>query len=108
MFTGNSIEQVQDHELLSGRDGKDEPGIRIRCGKGGEEFLNQTEAVLTHLKANRGITSYEAFSLYGATRLADIIYRLRQKGYNITTSDRSQKDRYGNRVDFVEYRLEES
>lgn len=70
--------------------------------------MNKTFAVLEHLKANKGITSFEAFSLYGATRLADIIYRLRQKGYEITTVDRSQKDRFGNRVSFVEYRLEET
>lgn len=70
--------------------------------------MNQTEAVLTHLKANKTLTSYEAFSLYGSTRLADIVYRLRQKGYNITTSDRVQKDRYGNKTIFCEYRLEES
>lgn len=39
----------------------------------------QTEAVLNHLKEKGTITSMEAITNYGATRLSDIIMRLRTK-----------------------------
>ena len=46
--------------------------------------MNKTDSVLMHLK-KKPITSWEAITLYRATRLADIIYRLKEKGYNILT-----------------------
>jgi len=46
--------------------------------------MNKTDSVLMHLK-KQPITSWEAITLYRATRLADIIYRLKEKGYNILT-----------------------
>jgi NADPH-dependent curcumin reductase CurA len=39
----------------------------------------QTEAVLNHLKEKGTITSMEAIANYNATRLSDIILRLRTK-----------------------------
>ena len=62
----------------------------------------QTNAVLNHLQKNGTITSMEAIVLYGATRLSDIIMRLRTK-YDIdmqmqesTTENRyGRKSRYG-------------
>ena len=70
--------------------------------------MTKTEAVREHLETNRGITTYEAFQKYGATRLADIIYRLRKYGHKIHTVEREQEDRFGNAVKFVEYRMEKS
>lgn len=59
--------------------------------------MNKTLAVLNHLK-KRPITSWDAFTLYKATRLADIIFKLRGKGLNISTemvqSDKSTFARY--------------
>ena len=46
--------------------------------------MNKTDAVYAHLK-KKPITSWEAINLYKATRLADIIFRLRQRGHNIVT-----------------------
>lgn len=46
--------------------------------------MNKTDAVFAHLK-KRPITSWEAITLYKATRLADIIFRLRCQGHNIST-----------------------
>lgn len=46
--------------------------------------MNKTDAVFMHLK-KRPITSWEAITLYKATRLADIIFRLRCQGHNIVT-----------------------
>lgn len=69
--------------------------------------MNKTQAILAHMQERGGITTFEAFSQYGATRLADIVYRLRHKGYEIETIEREQKDRYGTVVKFAEYRLGE-
>lgn len=66
---------------------------------------NKTTEVLKHLQTGRGITSIEAFNLYGATRLSAIIFCLRKKGYNITNVNKVTKDRYGHTVTFTEYRL---
>jgi hypothetical protein len=59
--------------------------------------MNKTNAVLEHLK-KRPITSWDAFTLYKATRLADIIFRLRGRGLNIVTemvqSEKSMFARY--------------
>ncbi len=46
--------------------------------------MNKTDAVYAHLK-KKPITSWEAITLYKATRLADIIFRLRCQGHNIQT-----------------------
>jgi hypothetical protein len=46
--------------------------------------MSKTDQVLMHLK-KKPITSWEAITLYKATRLADIVYRLKVQGYNIVT-----------------------
>lgn len=67
----------------------------------------QTDVILEHLKNYGTITSMEAFDLYGVTRLAAIIYRLR-KSYNIVGEDLECTNRYGRRVTFSEYKLKET
>jgi hypothetical protein len=47
--------------------------------------MSKTAAVLAHLKRGRTITSMEAFEKFRATRLADIVFRLRGQGYKIGT-----------------------
>lgn len=47
------------------------------------EKMTQEKAVLQHLKENGSITSWDAITLFGATRLSAIIYLLRKQGYNI-------------------------
>ena len=69
--------------------------------------MNKHVAVLNHLQTHVGITSMEAFELYGATRLSAIIFNLRRQGYNITSIDKETIDRYGNKAIFCEYRLED-
>jgi hypothetical protein len=46
--------------------------------------MSKTVDVLNHLK-KRPITSWEAITKYRATRLADIIFKLRGRGFKITT-----------------------
>jgi hypothetical protein len=47
--------------------------------------MSKTAAVLAHLKKGKTITSWQAFEKFRATRLADIIFKLRGQGYNIGT-----------------------
>lgn len=47
--------------------------------------MSKTAAVLAHLKRGRTITSMQAFEKFRATRLADIVFKLRGQGYNIST-----------------------
>jgi hypothetical protein len=46
---------------------------------------SQREAVIEHLKKKKSLTSWEAITLYGITRLASIIFNLRAEGYSIFT-----------------------
>lgn len=68
--------------------------------------VSQTDAVLEHLKKHKGITSIEAINLYGATRLAAIIFCLRKK-YNIITVTHETTNRFGKTTHYAEYRLVE-
>jgi hypothetical protein len=43
----------------------------------------QKQSVLEHLQKRKSITSWKAITLYRATRLADIIFKLKSEGYKI-------------------------
>ncbi len=60
----------------------------------------QKSQVLSHLKQNKTITSWEAIQKFRCTRLADKIFVLRQDGYNIITTKIKQNDKT-----FAEYTL---
>ena len=47
--------------------------------------MNQKDQVLNHFAKKKSITSWEAIQKYGITRLADTIFKLKAKGYNIVT-----------------------
>lgn len=70
----------------------------------GEKITNQKQEVLRHIKKYGSITSMKAFEKYGITRLSAIIYILRRE-YEIVTIMRTSVNRYGNEVNFAEYRL---
>lgn len=70
-----------------------------------EKKISKTGKVLEHLEKHGTITSLEAIELYGATRLSDIIYRLRKRGYNITTLDLPFTDRFGAKSNYGKYIL---
>lgn len=52
----------------------------------------QTQKVLKYLKKGHTITSMDAFRKFHATRLSDIIFRLRKRGYKITAHREKSKD----------------
>ena len=61
--------------------------------------------VLEYLKTHKkGITSMQAFDLFGATRLSAIIFDLR-KDYKIESIRCEGKNRYGTKVFFDRYIL---
>ena len=49
------------------------------------DAMTKIDAVYVHLKKHKHITSWEAINLYRATRLADIIYKLKAQGFDIET-----------------------
>ena len=68
--------------------------------------MTQTQAVLDWLKSGDTISSFEAFKELGVTRLSAIIFQLRKKGYNITSTDEKTTNRFGGTVTFSRYKLE--
>lgn len=47
--------------------------------------MSKIDSVYMHLRKRGSITSWEAINLYKATRLADIIYKLKDQGFDIET-----------------------
>lgn len=68
--------------------------------------MTQEERVLRHMKAFDGITSWEAFTDYGITRLSAKIYDLKAKGYKIKDEWVEKTNRFGDPVRFKKYFLE--
>lgn len=62
----------------------------------------KTARVLLHLQEKGSITSWEAFELYGATRLSDIIFKLRRR-YDIETISKKFTDRFGSTSTYAVY-----
>lgn len=67
----------------------------------------QCDRVLRHLSDYGSITSLEAISEYGILRLASRISDLKKRGYPITATMRTGKNRYNETTHYSEYRLEE-
>ena len=70
-----------------------------------EKKTNKTNEVLKHLQTYGCITSLEAIEKYEATRLSDIIFRLRNKGIKIQTIDIPFVDIYGTKSSYGKYVL---
>jgi hypothetical protein len=60
--------------------------------------------VKKHLIEKGSIDSWTAINLYGATRLSDIIFRLRNKGYIIDSINNSAYDRNQELCNFTTYK----
>ena len=68
--------------------------------------LTQYDRVIDHLQRNGKLSQKQAIRLFGAYRLSAIIYRLRKDGYNISSTFKSGKNRFGDSVCWAEYKLE--
>ena len=70
-----------------------------------KEHKGNVGRVLEYLKTHKkGITSMQAFDLFGATRLSAIIFKLREE-YIIESVRCEGKNRYGTKVFFDRYVL---
>lgn len=67
--------------------------------------VTQKDIVLKHLRDFKSITSWEAFTEYGITRLSAVIYILRAEGYDIESETIKTLNRYGNPTRFSKYSL---
>lgn len=65
----------------------------------------QKVRVLQHLKSHGSLTSMEAFEKYGITRLAAVIFDLRELGNDIRTLDMEGQNRYGEATRYAKYVL---
>lgn len=67
---------------------------------------SQKEMVYKYLKTHSGITSLEAYDKFGITRLASVIFKLRQDGHPISSESIKVKNRYGVSCTVAKYALE--
>ncbi len=56
--------------------------------------MNQKEMVLAHFKKRKTITSWEAIQKYGITRLADVIFRLKDSHNIVATIQTAEGKRW--------------
>lgn len=68
--------------------------------------LTQYDRVLEHLQKNGKLSQKQAIRLYSAYRLSAIIHELRKDGYKISTTYKTGKNKYGDSVNWAEYKLE--
>jgi|TARA_R100000353_G_scaffold38827_2_gene30810 hypothetical protein len=70
--------------------------LTIQTGRSRITSMNgkpsKTLNILNHLKKHGTITSWEAITLYRATRLSGIIWQLKKQGYVIVTYTKSGRD----------------
>lgn len=63
--------------------------------------------IIDYMKSHKGITSMDAFTDLGITRLSARIKELRESGYNISTIMVDGTNRYGESVRYGLYKLVE-
>lgn len=68
--------------------------------------MTQKELVLRHMRKYGTITSWDAITEYGITRLADVILKLKRDGHNITRK-MIRKKKGERTIAFAEYRLKD-
>lgn len=69
--------------------------------------MTQNEKILRHLQDYGSITSMEAFTEYGCTRLSARIKDLRDAGHPIKSSWETAQNRYGDKVSFARYTMDQ-
>lgn len=78
------------------------PIVKIR--KVSEKENTKFAQVKKHLIEKGTIDSWTAINVYGATRLSDIIFKLRERGYNIESIPRTSFDRNKQVCNFTTYK----
>lgn len=67
--------------------------------------MTHKERIYQHLLDNGSITSMEAYTQYGITRLSGRIHDLRKEGKNIISVRERSRNRYGRMVVYDRYVL---
>lgn len=67
--------------------------------------MSHCEQILRYIERKGGITTMDAFTKLGCTRLSGRIYDLRQSGYKIVSVRKEGLNRFGEPTSYVEYRL---
>ena len=70
--------------------------------------MTQCERVLQYMQDFGAINPMQAIGDLGCYRLGARIWDLRREGHNITRRMVAGKNRYGERVSYAEYRLEDN
>ena len=70
--------------------------------------MNQKDLIIKYIKDFGAITSYEAYIDLGITQLATRIKELKEQGYTFNTERVKKHNRYGRKVYFKKYKLEEA
>lgn len=66
----------------------------------------QTDDIRNYiLNHPEGITTKVAYDLFGCTRLADVVWRLKKNGMRIVTETKSVKNRYGGNSQVAVYKI---
>lgn len=69
--------------------------------------MTQKEMIIEHLKKYGNISTFEAFVDYGVTRLSGRIFELRHDGHDIKSDRRAMRNRFGKKIMYDVYTLEE-
>ena len=68
-------------------------------------MTNQEERLLDYLKTNEKISPMEAWTELGIYRLSDVVFKLRNKDFEIETERKSVMNRFDEPCNFAEYKL---
>jgi hypothetical protein len=68
----------------------------------------QQERVLQYIRDFGGITRAEAMSELGIANLPAVILDIRKKGVRVLTNEVESKNRYGQKITYAKYTLEET
>jgi len=68
--------------------------------------MNQQERLTKYLEKHGKIDPLKAWTKLGIYRLADSVFKLRKKGYKITTNDKKVKNKFKEICIVAEYKLE--
>ena len=68
-------------------------------------MTNQEKRLLDYLKTNDKISPMEAWTELGIYRLSDVVFKLRNKDFEIETERESVMNRFDEPCNFAEYKL---
>ena len=68
-------------------------------------MTNQEKRLLDYLKVNEKISPMEAWTELGIYRLSDVVFKLRNKDFEIETERKSVMNRFDEPCNFAEYKL---